>query len=168
MLPWRRRVAWGERVSTGVGEGYSTDHLAKRDRALGAATDQEGVHPVERRREAVLEAGQERDVHDEPHQPPEEARKPDPLEAHHGVEARDGRHAAEVPVVERRRFLAPEPSLDRVGGMDPRLHGDLGDARKVLQRHHVSDRENLGVSRDGTVREHLDTSSAIGSRSVMS
>ena len=41
LLLRRRAVVPGERVPTGVGEGYPADHLAKRIKALGAATDQE-------------------------------------------------------------------------------------------------------------------------------
>ena len=45
------------------------------------------------------------------------------------------------------RLLAAEPALDRVRGVDARLHGDLGDPGEVVERHHVADREHLGMAR---------------------
>ena len=42
--------------------------------------------------------------------------------------------------------LPREPALDRVGGVDALLHGHLGDAGEVVERHHVADREHLGMA----------------------
>ncbi len=95
---------------------------------------------------------------------PEEPGHPEALEAHDGVEPRDGRHAAEIAIGERRRLLAVEPALDRVGRVDPRLHGDLGDPGEVVQRHHVADREHLGMTRQGAVVEHRDPAGPVARR----
>ena len=64
-----------------------------------------------------------------------------------GAAPRDGGHAAEVAVLERLRLLAVEPPPDRLRRVDPRLHRDLGDAREVVEVHHVADGEDLRVAR---------------------
>ena len=105
-------------------------------------------------------------MHEQPHQPAEEPREPEPLEAHDGVEPRDRGHAAEVAVGERGRFLAAEPTLDGVRGVDPRLHRDLGDPGQVVERHHVPDREHLGMARQAAVREYGDPAGPVGRRTA--
>ena len=95
---------------------------------------------------------------------PRKPESPDALEAHHGVETRDRGHAAEVAIGERRRLLAVEPALDRVRGMDARLHGDLGDAGEVVERHHVADREHLGMVRQRAVRQYADPAGPVAGR----
>ena len=63
-----------------------------------------------------------------------------------------------------RCLLAVEPALDRVGGVDPRLHGHLGDAGEVVERHHVADREHLGMAGQRAVVEYGDPAGAVARR----
>ena len=51
---------------------------------------------------------------------------------------------------------------DRVGRVQAALHRDLGDARKVVERGHVADREHLGMARQREVGQHLDAPDAVG------
>ena len=150
--PSRRDQPGQERVSARLLDGDSADDLPDGDRALGAASADEGVGPVQQRLEAVLEPGEEGDVHDQPHQPAGEPDSRRPLKL---TTARNRETAAMLP---RSRYLngtgllAVQPALDRVGGVDPRLHGDLGHAGQLVQRHHVPDGEHLGVTGQRAVR----------------
>src|SRR6478672_10825467 len=89
-------------------------HLLDRDRALVAGAADERGDPLEQRDPAVLEAGQEGEVDERPHQPADEAADLDALEADDRTKARDRRHAAEIAVDERLRLVfAMQPALDR-------------------------------------------------------
>ena len=109
--------------------------------------------PAEDRREPVPEPGQERQVDEQPHQPPQEAGHADSLEADHRPEARDRGHAAQVAVAKRRRASSPSRRrLIVLDGVDALLHGHLGDAGQAVERRHVADREHLRVARAASSR----------------
>ena len=71
---------------------------------------------------------------EEPHHPAREPAEAQLAHAGDGPEPPDGRHAAEVAVLERHGVLALEPAGDRVGGVEPALHRHLGDAGQVVER----------------------------------
>ncbi len=57
--------------------------------------------------------------------------------------------------------LALQPSPDRVGGVQSALHGHFGDARKLVQRRHVTHDEDLGMTGQAEVGEHRDAAGAV-------
>src|SRR4051812_18576100 len=69
-----------------------------RQGSFGAAGAEEAERPADQGAEAVLEAGEEGRVDEEPHHPPEEPGDPDAVEAHDRAATRDRGHAAEVAV----------------------------------------------------------------------
>src|SRR4051794_17555466 len=68
-LPGRRAGALALLGARGLLERLAPEHLLEGDGALRARAPEEADDPVEQRREAVLEAGQEGQVNDEPQQP---------------------------------------------------------------------------------------------------
>ena len=60
-------------------------------------------------------------------------------------EAGDHGQRPEVAVAEGLGRLAVEAAHDGVGGVDARLHGHLGHAGQVVERHQVADDEHLGM-----------------------
>ena len=50
--------------------------------------------------------------------------------------------------------VAGSLALDRGGGVDAGLHGDLGDAGEAVECHHVPDDVDLGVPGQGAVGQH--------------
>src|SRR5271157_216880 len=91
------------RLDAGSLGDYPRRGLMHRDRALVAGVAHERAEPLEQGGPAVLEAGQEGDVDEGPHQPADEAADLDALEADDRAKARDRRHAAEVAIDERLR-----------------------------------------------------------------
>src|SRR5262249_21173310 len=66
-----------------------------------------------------------------------------------------------------KRLLASvslQAAIDRARSMNPSLHRDLGHPREMIQRHHVANHEDLGMTRQGAVGQHLDVPRAIGLR----
>src|SRR6202034_1249959 len=119
---------------------------------LVAAMPDEADDPTGQGAEAVLEAGQEGDVHAEPQQPPDEAADAHRADLGHGGEARDDGERPEVAVVERLCRLGVQGPHDGVGGMGARLHCRLGHARQVVGvRHQVAHHEQLGMARQRAV-----------------
>src|SRR3954447_3574225 len=74
--------------------------------ALTALSSDHRAQPACHRRETVAEAGEERQVHEEPHDPPGQAAEVQPPHAGDRAEPADRRDAARVAVRERQRFLA--------------------------------------------------------------
>ena len=105
-------------------------------------------------------------MHAQPHQPPGEAAESQALEGHDGTEASDRGHAAEVDVLERHRLVtaALQPAPDRAAGEETLLHGDLGDARKMIEAHHVADHEHLRMTGQRAVGQHRHPAGAVDLR----
>ena len=103
----------------------------------------------------MTEAVQEGDVHKEPDDPPREAAQPNPVKLYDGVEPTQGRRAADVAILEREvTGVAVQPTANRVGGMEAALHRNLAHSRKIVDRGHVADGEDLGMTRQGHVGQH--------------
>ena len=137
--------------------------LLDRDRALVTRASDERCDPLEHCDSPVLKARQERQVHEGPHQPADEAADLDALEADDRPEPCDRRHAAEIAVYEwLRRVAASQAALDRAPRVYPRLHRDLRDAWQIVQRHHVADHEDLGMAGQRAVGQHLDPARSVG------
>jgi len=96
------------------------------DRSLGSPVTDERDRPARDRRDAVLEPGQEGQVHEQPTQPADEAGEPERPKRDHRPEARDRRHRPEVAVFERLVGLVAQPADDRAPGVDAGLHRNLG------------------------------------------
>ena len=133
--------------------------------ALGAGVPDHGAAPTPQCRQPVAEAVEEADMDEEPHHPSGKAAEAQPADAHDRLEPPDGGGTAEVAVLEGDCAAALEPPFDRVGSVQAALHGDLADARQVVEVRHVADGEHLGVTGQGQIGEHLDPPGAVGLRS---
>src|SRR5438128_533923 len=111
---------------------FSSASRARYEGSLGTPRAKEAEAPADQRLEPALEAGQEADVDDHPHQPAEKARDADAMEADDRAAPGHRRHAPEVAVLEGLRLLAVEPAADRPRRVNTRLKSNLGDARQVV------------------------------------
>src|SRR4051812_40469926 len=117
------------------------------DRAFAATCTDEAQEPVNESCEPVLEPRHERNVHDEPHEPRNPAREPNPVCAEDRGAAVHGGHAPEVAVLPRYQLGAvSDTGLDDVSSMETGLKCNLGNAREVVEVHHVTDYEHLRVA----------------------
>ena len=117
------------------------------DRAFAATCADEAQQPVDESRKPVLEPRHERNVHDEPHEPRNPAGEPNPVCAEDRGAAVHGGHAPEVPVLPSCWLGAVLHAVpDDVSSMETRLESDLGNAREVVEVHHVTDYEHLRVA----------------------
>ena len=138
------------------------EDLLDGDHPLGAAAAQECNRPVEERREAVPEPGQEGEVHYQPQEPRDEAGGLDPADQGDGAEAGDRRHRPAIVVPERPAGrVSRKPTDDGLGGVTPRLNRDLGYPGQPVEAHQVADDEDFGVPRKGEVRLDLHPARAI-------
>ena len=121
---------YGSVISSGLDFAHLTcagEHLLLGDRALPAPPSQEGNGPVRDDREAVLEPGQEGQVHHQPQQPGGEPG--DAQRAHGGncAEPADRGHGAQVAIAKRALpAVAAKAADDRPSGVNTRLHRHLG------------------------------------------
>src|SRR5487761_511852 len=121
--------------------------------------------PDEQRTEPVAPADQVEHVDETPHQVPGGTGEPDAERVCHGRPVPDGGHASPVEVRERRHVLVPlEPGPDHLADVLSLLDRGLGHAGQLVQRHHVADREHLGMARQRAVGQHHDPPGAIGFR----
>ena len=75
----------------------------------------------------------------------------------------DGRHRALVEVLERRRRRLPgEPALITLPTYLPSCSAGCATPGQLVQRHHVADREHLGMPRQRAVRVHRDAPGTVG------
>ena len=87
-----------------------------------------------------------------------------PAHVDDGLEATDGRGAAEVAVLEGDALFALATALDGVGGVQAALEGHLAHARQVVDRGHVAEGEDLGMPGQAQVGEDLDAPGPVGGR----
>ena len=100
-----------------------------------------------------------------PHQVPDGTGEPDAEGVGHGRPVPDGRHASLVEVLEGRHVpVSVEPGPDHLADVTSLLDGGLGHAGQLVQRHHVADREHLGMARQRAVGQHHDPPGAVGFR----
>src|SRR4051794_24990484 len=99
-----------------------------RDQPGAAAARGKADGPADEDEQAVLEAHEVEQVHEQPGQPGEEAADLYALDVRDGGGAADGGQVALVAVPERRRDAALHPGPDRLGRVAPLLHGDRREA----------------------------------------
>ena len=152
----RARLSSPDLIPTCIRDDPRRD-LLHRDRPLVPSAAHERGQPLHQRGPPVLEARQERQVDERPHQPADEPADLQALEADDRAKARDRRHAAEIAVAKRlgpHSVVALHAPFDRAGGVDARLHRHLRDPREPVQRHHVADHEHLRMAGQGAVGQH--------------
>src|SRR5215471_10660476 len=114
------------------------------ERAFPAQVTGEGEPPAQDRTDAVAVAGEEADVDEQPDPPAEEAAEVQPEGGDDGAPARDIGGRAQVAVAERLVVgLPPGEVADLAGGVQPRLHRDLGDPGQLVQAHQVPGHQDL-------------------------
>src|SRR5215475_1288211 len=128
------------------------------ERPFAAVVADEGGPPAQDGAEAVAEAGEEADVDEQPHHPAHKAAEMQPEGGDDRAPARDVGGRAQVVVAER---LAVGVALgllsNPAGGVEPGVHGDLGDPGQLVQAHQVPGHQVVGMVREGKVDEgHLD------------
>ena len=156
---------YGSVISSGLDFAHLTcagEHLLLGDRALPAPPSQEGNGPVRDDREALLEPGQEGQVHHQPQQPggkPGDTKRPD---GGNRAEPGDCGHRAQVAVAERAiPMVAVKAADDRASGMDAGLHRHLGHPGQVVQAHQIAHDEDLGMARQCAVGQPRHAAGAI-------
>src|SRR5262249_5097068 len=116
--------------------------------AFAAQVAGEREPPAQDRTDAVAVAGEEADVDEQPHPPPDEAAKVQPERGHHGMPAGDIGGRPEVAVLERLVIdVAPGFVADLAGRVQPGLHGDLGHAGQLVQAPHLPPHPALPLPR---------------------
>src|SRR4051795_11192478 len=111
----------------------------------------------------VAPADQVQHVDEAPHDVGDEAGELHAERVGDGGLVADGCHRALVEVLERSRGLfSAQACLDHLADVLALLHGRLGDPGELVQRDHVADREDLGVSRQRAVRVHRHATGTVG------
>ena len=118
-----RELRTGTRTRTrnaepGTGNGSSL--LGLRNQPRTSLKREVRHRPLEEHDHPVPEANEHEDVQEQPRQPGEHPRQPDPAEVADGRSPSDDRHAAEIAIDERRRRLSPQSSLNRPAPRDAR------------------------------------------------
>ena len=97
-----------------------------------------------------------------PDDPTREATQAQLPDAADRAETPDGRDAAEIAVLERQRILLTlQATQDGVGRVQTALHRDFGDAREVIERHHVANREHFGMPGKREVGKRRDATGPV-------
>jgi hypothetical protein len=143
-------------------ERVSCEYLLRGDGSLCASSAEERDCPVEKDGEAVLEAGQRREVNKEPKHPRGKAGDAQPAKRRDRAQLRDRRHGPEVAVAEwPAHHLTREAANDRVRGVAAGLDRDLRHSRQLIEAHEVADHEHLGMSRNRAVGFDPDPTGSI-------
>ena len=134
--------------------------IVRSSRGLTDERDQ----PLEQRGPAVLEPGEEREVHERPHQPADE---PADLDAFEARRSRGSARSSPCCRGRGRRTASPawrRPPRRRLivrAACMPDCMATSATPGQPVERHHVADHENLGVARQRAVRQHLDMPRAV-------
>src|SRR5215471_21400107 len=120
-------------------------HVVDGEGAFAADVADEGGPPAQEGAEAVAEAGEEADMYEQPHHPAGEAAEVHPEGGDDRVPARDVGGRAQVVVAERLVVGVALGLLSNpAGGVEPGLHGGLGDPGQLVQAHHVPGHQDVG------------------------
>src|SRR5215216_3274492 len=138
----------------GLGRKSRFGRGGTRDESGPAAAGGEADEPADDDDQAVLEADEVEEVHDQPGGPGDEAAQSDGVEVGDRAGATDRREIALVHVAERPDRMAAEGGADNLGRVATLLHRDRRDAGQHLDAavaaayaDHVAERQDLGVAR---------------------